>query len=109
ADRMVPVGAIMHYTVTAGGAGYTSAPTATLSGGGCTSYPTLQTMISGGAVPVVWAANGNIGAGCTSPPTVTITGGGGAGAAATATLASNGQTDASVPPEFFFHSAPDQY
>lgn len=69
--------------VTAGGSGYTSAPTVTISGGG-----------GSGATAIAYVSNGaligfrmqSLGSGYTSAPTVALSGGGGSGAAATATI-----------------------
>ena len=72
-------------TVTAGGSGYTSAPTISISGGGGTGATAVATVneISGIVTEIKVT---NIGSGYTSTPTVTITGGGGSGAAGTAVL-----------------------
>jgi len=78
------------FTVTTGGAGYTSAPTITITGGGAVN--------SGGLVPATATAiisNGNVtainlvnnGTFYSSVPTITISGGGGSGATAVAQLA----------------------
>lgn len=80
--------------VTAGGSGYTVAPTVTLSGGGGTGAKATATVASG-RVTAVYITD--MGTGYTSAPTVTFTGGYAAnapvatGAAATATL-TNTQT-----------------
>jgi hypothetical protein len=68
--------------VTAGGAGYTSAPTVAFSGGG--SGATGTATLTAGQVSAVTVVNH--GTGYTSPPTVTFSGGGGTGAKATARL-----------------------
>ena len=72
-------------TVTAGGSGYTSAPTISISGGGGTGATATATIneISGIVTDITVT---NIGTGYTSTPTVTITGGGGSGATGTAVL-----------------------
>jgi hypothetical protein len=67
--------------LTAGGSGYTSAPTVSFSGGGG-SGATAEAYITNGAV--IGFRMGSVGAGYGSAPTVTISGGGGSGAAATA-------------------------
>ena len=79
-----PSGARVHsVTVSAGGTGYTSAPTVTLSGGGG-SGATATATVSGGAVTVVTITEeGNS---YTSAPTVSFAGGGGSGATATSTI-----------------------
>ena len=75
-------------TVTAGGSGYTSAPTVTFAAapaGGITATGTAT--ISGDAVSAITITNpGN---GYTSAPAITFSGGGGTGAAATAVLATD--------------------
>ena len=69
--------------VVAGGTGYTSLPTITVSGGtsltGVTN-PTFTVVVAQGKVVSVIAAGG--GTFWTSPPTLTVTGGGGSGATA---------------------------
>lgn len=69
--------------VTAGGTGYTSEPTVTLTGG-AGSGATAIASVSAGAVSSVTITNP--GSGYTAAPTVGFTGGGGTGAAATATV-----------------------
>ena len=72
-------------TITAGGSGYTSAPTVAYSAapaGGITATGTAT--FSGGAVTGI--VIGNPGNGYTSAPTITFSGGGGSGATATAVL-----------------------
>ena len=85
-DRGVAEWSVATITVTAGGSGYTSPPSVTLSGGGgsgATAFvPTWG--ISGGAVTTVLV--GNPGTGYTSAPSVAFSGGGGSGAAATAAI-----------------------
>lgn len=76
-------GTVLRVDVTAGGSGYTSAPTVTLSGGGG-SGATATAEVIGGAVTAVLM--GSPGSGYTSAPTVSFSGGGGSGAAATAVL-----------------------
>lgn len=75
-------GKIDYITVTAGGTGYTSAPTVSVSGGG-TGFKGLAVVESGAITAVVIL---NSGSGYTAPA-VSFTGGGGSGAAATATVA----------------------
>lgn len=82
----VPLASI---TPTAGGTGYTSAPTVHIAGsGGATATAT----ISAGAVTGVTLTNAggtaNGGNGYPTPPAITFSGGGGSGAAATAVLLS---------------------
>ena len=75
-------------TITAGGSGYTSAPTVTFAAapaGGITATGTAT--ISGGAVTAITITNpGN---GYTSAPAITFSGGEGSGATATAVLATD--------------------
>ncbi len=77
-------------TVTAGGSGYTSAPTVAIAGttGAATGTPgtgaTATATISGGAVTGFTLTNG--GSGYTNGAVVTFSGGGGSGATATATV-----------------------
>lgn len=73
--------AVSAITVTAGGTGYTSAPTVALTGGGGTGATAVAT-VSNGAVTKVTVTNP--GTGYTSAPTVAFSGGGGTGATATA-------------------------
>lgn len=67
--------------VTAGGSGYTSAPTVTFSGGSGSGAQATAT-ISGGAVTRINVTNA--GSGYSSLPAVSLTGGGGSGATASA-------------------------
>lgn len=71
-------------TVTAGGTGYTSAPTVGFTGGGGSGATATAVVENGVVVRIDVTAPGT---GFTSAPTVTFTGGGGSGAAATAVLA----------------------
>lgn len=73
-------------TVDAGGSGYTSAPTLTVSGGAGTGV-TLTAVLTGDAVSSVVVNYGGYGYASGSPPTVTASGGGGTGATFTAVLA----------------------
>jgi hypothetical protein len=70
-------------TITAGGTGYTTAPSVSFTGGGGTGA-TAVANISGGAVIGITITNR--GRGYTTAPSVNITGGGGTGATATTTL-----------------------
>ena len=77
---------IASISVTAGGSGYTSAPTVTVSepdiAGGVTALATA--VLTGDAVSAINVTFGGIG--YTSAPTITISGGDGSGATATGTL-----------------------
>jgi len=77
-------GALSRVTVTAGGTGYTSAPTVTISGGGG-SGATATAVLSDRTVVALSLGSG--GSGYTSAPTISFSGGGGTGASATAVLA----------------------
>jgi hypothetical protein len=81
AATMIVAGA----TVTAGGTGYTTAPTVTLTGGGGTGA-TATAVIDPTAMQVTAVIITNVGTGYTAAPTIAFTGGGGTGAAATAFL-----------------------
>ncbi|RPD42154.1 RagB/SusD family nutrient uptake outer membrane protein [Chitinophaga barathri] len=86
-------------TITHGGAGYTAAPTVTISGGGGTGAAATAT-ISGGRVTGLTFAPDPVygrtrGVGFTSAPTITFNGGEGIGATATATIYS--AVEAEVP------------
>ncbi len=70
-------------TVTAGGTGYTTQPTCTITGGSGSGAIAFA-YFSAGAITSI--AILNPGEGYTSTPTITITGGGGSGATATVTL-----------------------
>lgn len=83
---MAGTGQIERLILTAGGSGYTSAPTVSISGGGSpTTVATATATVIAGVVVGVQLTTA--GAGYTSAPTVGFTGGGGTGAAATARLA----------------------
>ena len=74
-------------TVSAGGTGYTSAPTVTFTGGGGTGATATAT-VSGGVVTAVTVTG--VGSGYTSVPTIGFTGGAGSGATATASMKEGG-------------------
>ena len=76
-------GTITGFTVSAGGTGYTSAPTVTIVGGNGTGATATAT-VAGGAVTAVTL--GSAGSGYTQAPSVAFSGGGGTGAAATVTF-----------------------
>lgn len=84
APTVAPSGSIGSVNVSAGGTGYTSAPTVSITGGGGTGA-TATAQVSGGAVVGVTITNP--GAGYASAPTVAFSGGGGGtGAAAVSVL-----------------------
>lgn len=70
-------------TIGAGGSGYTSAPTVTLTGGGGTGA-TAEATVAGGVVTKITVTNP--GSGYTTAPTVALSGGNGTGATATASV-----------------------
>lgn len=72
ASATISGGAVVGVTITAGGSGYTTAPTVGFSGGGGTGA-TATASISAGAVVSVTVTSG--GSGYTSAPTVVFTGG----------------------------------
>lgn len=84
APTVAPANSIEAINVTAGGTGYTSAPTVAITGGGGTGA-TATAQIQDGAVTGVTITNP--GSGYTSAPSVALSGGGGTGAAATAVRA----------------------
>lgn len=77
-------GTVLDIAVTAGGSGYTSAPTVVLSGGGFSSTAVAVATIAAGQVVSVSVTNPGVG--YTSVPTVSFTGGAGTGATATAQI-----------------------
>ncbi|MFQ6522735.1 hypothetical protein NOR93_12130 [Klebsiella pneumoniae] len=80
-------GRLQSIAVTAGGSGYTTAPTVTISGGGGTGALATAT-VSGGAVTKISVLYK--GFGYTTAPTIAISGGGGTGATAAGTVSSGG-------------------
>lgn len=79
-------GVVTGVTVTAGGSGYTSAPSVTFTGGGGTGAAATATVSVGAVISVTATAGGS---GYTSAPMVGF-GGPGTGAAATATISTAG-------------------
>lgn len=75
-------GTLSGFAVTAGGSGYTSAPTVALTGDGTDAAATAT--VSNGAVTSITVTAA--GTGYTSPPAVAFAGGGGTGASATASI-----------------------
>jgi hypothetical protein len=86
-------GVVSSIAVTAGGAGYTSAPSVSISGGGGTGATATAVVISNQVSSITIT---NAGSGYTSNPTVTISGGGGSGASAAANVAPSGQSVGSI-------------
>jgi hypothetical protein len=80
------IGVLVSIAVTAGGSGYTSAPTVSFTGGGGTGAAATAVIDpqTGKVIAVIVTNNGS---GYTSAPAVSFTGGGGTGAAATAKIA----------------------
>jgi hypothetical protein len=74
-------GFVTFLKLTAGGSGYTSAPTVTISGGGGSGATAIAYINNGAVMGFRMTA---LGSGYTSTPTVTLSGGGGSGATATA-------------------------
>jgi hypothetical protein len=77
-------GAVLSITVTAGGGGYTSAPTVSFSGGGSGSGASAAAVVGGSSVTSVTLINPGAGYLASDVLTVGFSGGGGTGAAATA-------------------------
>jgi hypothetical protein len=77
-------GSVLAITVTAGGSGYTSAPTVVVTGGGGTGAAATAVVTANAVTSINITAGGS---GYTSQPTVSFTGGGGTNAAAKARLA----------------------
>ncbi len=86
APTLAPAGGVSGVSVSAGGTGYTSAPTVTLSGGGGTGATATATVSGGSVTGVTITAPGT---GYTSAPNVAFTGGGGTGAAAAAEVSAD--------------------
>ena len=80
----VPNGELVSIAVTAGGSGYTSAPTVSITSGGGSGATATAEIASGVVTAVILT---NVGTGYTSAPAVAFSGGGGTGATATSTLA----------------------
>lgn len=76
-------GTVSGIAVTAGGSGYTTAPTVSITGGGG-SGATATATVSGGVVTAITVTAA--GTSYTTAPTVTFSGGGGLGATATASI-----------------------
>ncbi len=86
-------------TISAGGSGYTSAPTVVFTGGGGSgASATANVNVTKGAVTTITMISG--GSGYTSAPTVSFAGGGGTGASATATRNQNHTQRVFVEPAF---------
>lgn len=76
-------GYVTFIKLTAGGSGYTTAPTVTFSGGGGSGAAATAFIINGIVIGFRMTA---LGSGYTSAPSVTLSGGGGTGATATAVI-----------------------
>jgi hypothetical protein len=76
-------GGVTGFNVTAGGTGYASVPTVTLTGGGGSGATATATLTSGVVTSISVTATGS---GYTSAPTVSFGGGGGSGAAALSSI-----------------------
>ncbi|GAB0116886.1 right-handed parallel beta-helix repeat-containing protein [Acidisoma sp. 7E03] len=81
ADNYAPY--VTFLKLTAGGSGYTSAPTVTISGGGGSGATAIAYVYNGA---VIGFRMQTLGSGYTSVPSVSFSGGGGSGAAATAVV-----------------------
>ena len=81
------VGRVTALRLTAGGSGYTSAPTVTISGGGGSGATATATVAAGSVTGIRLT---NPGAGFLAAPTVIIAGGSGTGATATASVETEG-------------------
>ena len=89
-DDIEPGQSVTSIAVTAGGSGYTSAPTVTITNDSTDTTgagATATAVLTGDAVTSVTITAS--GSGFTEAPTITFSGGGGTGAAATATIARN--------------------
>lgn len=82
-QRATAVTGVSALTITAGGTGYTTAPTVTFTGGAGSGTTGVATVVAGVVTKVTIT---NPGTGYTSAPTVAFTGGAGTGAAATTTI-----------------------
>lgn len=80
-------GRLQSIAVTAGGSGYTTAPTVTILGGGGTGALATATVSDGAVTKISVLYKGF---GYTTAPTIAISGGGGSGATATGTVSSGG-------------------
>jgi hypothetical protein len=83
ATMAIIVGTVESFYNLAGGSGYTSTPTLTISGGGGAGA-TASCTVSGGVVTSIYVTAG--GSGYTSNPTLSVSGGGGSGASASAAI-----------------------
>lgn len=84
-----PSGEVESATVTAGGSGYTSAPTVAFSGGGGSGAAATAVLTSDAVTSLTITDPGS---GYTSAPTIAFSGGAGTGAAATANLSDGAMT-----------------
>lgn len=79
--EVYPFGGVTGFKITAGGTGYTSAPTVTVAVGGGVQATATATVTGGVVTSITVVNNGTL---YTSAPIVSFSGGGGSGAAATA-------------------------
>jgi hypothetical protein len=86
-------GVVSSANVTAGGTGYTAAPTIAFSGGGGSGAAGTVQLAPTGVASVTIGAGGT---GYTTPPAVTFTGGGGSGAVGTAVLTANAVSSVTI-------------
>ncbi|WP_448697476.1 RagB/SusD family nutrient uptake outer membrane protein [Mucilaginibacter sp. AW1-3] len=82
---------VNNIAITTAGAGYTTAPTITISGGGATRNATATATVASGKITAITITDG--GASYTSVPTITVTGGGGTGGVLTATISNLSDAD----------------
>ena len=82
-------------TITAGGSGYTSAPTVTFTAPPSGTTATGTATVASGAVTGITITNA--GTGYSTAPTISFTGGGGSAAAATATLSTGTPVEVAAP------------
>jgi hypothetical protein len=94
-STVITGGSVTSAAITAGGSGYTSSPTVTISGGGgtgATAVANLATtgasVVTGGTVSSISISSGGLG--YTTAPTVVFSGGGGSGASGTAVMVPDG-------------------
>lgn len=92
--RFYSAGMVATVSVTAGGSGYTSAPSVVFTGGSPASTASATASIAGGSVISVTLTD--TGSGYTSAPSVSFSGGGGTGAAATCWIIPSGMSGSAL-------------